>query len=101
MARIELCRLDHLDGDRLLVDTPDGDPVLVIRHGDEVHVIDAMCPHQYAPLLGGDVDADGILTCNLHGWRFRLSDGRSPDSEYIQVQRWPCGVEDGVVWIEE
>ncbi len=96
--RLRLCRLDELDGDRLLTEHPDsGDPLLVLRDSDGVHVLDALCPHQYAPLLGGDFE-DGILTCPMHQWRFDVKTGESPDMP-VCLQRWPAEVEDGVIWL--
>ncbi len=85
--------------DRLMVDAPDDEQLLIVRHGGRLFAIAAHCPHQFAPLIGGDVDEDGVLTCLLHEWRFRLSDGMSPDNDFICVDAWQCGEEDGRIWI--
>ena len=98
--RQRLCALSDLDGDRLLTDHPDsGDPVLVLRDASGIHVVDALCPHQYAPLLGGELE-DGILTCPMHHWRFDVRTGESPDMP-VCIQRWNAIVEDGVVWLTD
>ena len=100
VSRVAVCRLTDLVGGRLLVDV-DGvaDPLLVVADGDAVHVLDGLCPHQFAPLDDGPVE-DGVLVCAHHGWRFALSTGQSPDSPFICIRRWPAVVEDGVVWTE-
>ncbi len=100
MAELPLCRLDDLVDGQLLVDVPDSDEtVLVVRDGDEIHVIDGHCPHQYAPLLGGEVH-DCIIACPQHGWRFDLRTGISPDTPFLRVRRWPAAVRSGVVWLQ-
>lgn len=100
MAELPLCRLDDLVDGQLLVDVPESDDtVLVVRDGDDVHVIDGHCPHQFAPLLGGKVVAC-VIACPQHGWRFDLRTGISPDTPFLRVQRWPAAVRSGVVWLE-
>lgn len=100
VALVALCRLEDLDAGPLLVDVPDtDDTVLVLRAVGEVHVLDGHCPHQFAPLLGGEI-AGCILTCPLHGWRFDVRTGISPDSTFLRVRHWPSRVEAGVVWLE-
>ncbi|WP_158548706.1 Rieske 2Fe-2S domain-containing protein [Blastococcus sp. TF02A-26] len=34
-----------------------------------------LCPHQQADLTAVGSVADGVLTCGVHGWEWRLSDG--------------------------
>jgi phenylpropionate dioxygenase-like ring-hydroxylating dioxygenase large terminal subunit len=52
--------------DLVLWRTPDG----------SVHAAADRCPHRWARLSAGAVDASGLLTCPYHGWRF-ASDGRA------------------------
>ncbi len=41
-----------------------------------IYAIDDDCPHQDGPLHSGPVDvADKTVTCPLHHWCFRLTDG--------------------------
>ncbi len=96
--RLRLCHVNEIVDDRLLTEMPDsGDPVLVIRDAQGVHVVDALCPHQYAPLLGGEL-SDGILTCPMHQWRFDVRTGQSPDMP-VCLQRWDAVIDDGWVWL--
>ncbi len=91
--------LDDLSEGRLMAETEDGEQVLIVRHDGKLYAIGAHCPHQFAPLIGSEVDEDGVLTCLLHSWRFRLSDGMSPDNKFICVDAWACGEDDGRIWI--
>jgi nitrite reductase/ring-hydroxylating ferredoxin subunit len=51
-----------------------GQPVVLVRHGDRVHAMGATCSHYGAPLEEGMVQ-DGCLVCPWHASRFRLDDG--------------------------
>lgn len=51
-----------------------GIPVVLTRHGGDVHAMAATCSHYGAPLDEGDVVGD-CLVCPWHGSRFRLADG--------------------------
>jgi nitrite reductase/ring-hydroxylating ferredoxin subunit/uncharacterized membrane protein len=66
-----------------LTDIPDGGmkridakgyPVLLVRRGDEVHAIAAVCSHQGGPLEKGKLDGD-VVTCPWHGSQFCVRDG--------------------------
>lgn len=92
-------RLEDLHDDRLMVDLPDGDTVLIVRHLGTVYAVDAMCPHQYVPLIGGDIE-NCILTCPLHGWRFDLRDGVEPGNPWVRLRTWPVDLQGHEIWIE-
>jgi nitrite reductase/ring-hydroxylating ferredoxin subunit/uncharacterized membrane protein len=50
--------------------------LVVVRIGDTVHVLHAVCAHAGGPLAEGSVTADGCIECPWHASRFRLTDGR-------------------------
>ncbi len=52
-----------------------GRPVLLVRRGEEVYAIGAVCSHYGAPLEEGQL-TDGAIQCPWHGSRFCLADGR-------------------------
>ncbi len=60
----------HKPARRVLGDVP----VVVIRDGDDVHVLADRCSHLSGPLSDGDYH-DGCLTCPWHGSTFRVADG--------------------------
>jgi nitrite reductase/ring-hydroxylating ferredoxin subunit len=49
-------------------------PVVVVRDGEQIHVLADRCSHLSGPLSDGDY-ADGCLTCPWHGSTFRVTDG--------------------------
>lgn len=73
-----LCRLDDIpDGGVLGVDPPDpeGEPLLLARHGNAVQAWLNVCPHagrrmDYAP--GMFLVKNDMLTCAVHGATFAL-----------------------------
>jgi nitrite reductase/ring-hydroxylating ferredoxin subunit len=96
---VPLCRLGDLRNGRLTVrldpsERGDDGAVLVVQHKGQLFAVDGHCPHQFAPLEGGEVDGDGVLTCPQHGWRFRLQDGKSPDNPWIWVTSYDTRMDD-------
>lgn len=72
-------------GSRALRDEPvrvtvDGRPFALFRDGSgKAAALADRCPHRFAPLSRGRVDAAGRLTCPYHGWSFDAQGrGRSP-----------------------
>jgi nitrite reductase/ring-hydroxylating ferredoxin subunit/uncharacterized membrane protein len=49
--------------------------LVVIRVGDTVHALHAVCAHAGGPLDKGTITPDGCLECPWHGARYRLTDG--------------------------
>ncbi len=51
-----------------------GYPVLLVRHGGDVHAIAAVCAHAGGPLDEGTLEGD-VVHCPWHGSRFCVRDG--------------------------
>jgi len=83
--------------------TVEGEPVLLLRTGEEVLAIGNRCTHQGAPLDKGVVRIAGsvrTVTCPAHGSTFRLGDGkvvRPPATKPVPV--YDVNIEDGRVLI--
>jgi nitrite reductase/ring-hydroxylating ferredoxin subunit/uncharacterized membrane protein len=82
-AGMKWIKLDVGDLDDL-ADLPEATPrkaragindLVLVRSGETVHALHAVCAHAGGPLPQGAV-ADGCIQCPWHGTRFRLSDGR-------------------------
>lgn len=59
-----------------------GKPLLLLQHEGRCTLLLNQCPHQQAPLSAATVSVEGgqgYLRCPLHGIRFNLSNGSSPD----------------------
>ena len=50
--------------------------LVVVRLGDTIHALHAVCAHAGGPLAEGTVTPDGCIECPWHASRFRLIDGR-------------------------
>jgi nitrite reductase/ring-hydroxylating ferredoxin subunit/Fe-S cluster biogenesis protein NfuA len=68
----------------LLNEIPDGgardmvidrEQVLLVRHGDTVKSFAAYCPHRGVGIDSRDIEPDGLLTCQRHGYQFDLTTG--------------------------
>jgi phenylpropionate dioxygenase-like ring-hydroxylating dioxygenase large terminal subunit len=68
------------------------------------------CPHRGIPLSYGRLDAEGLLECCYHGWRFEPVSGQcqeipslTADSklkvERIFANAFPCREQDGYFWV--
>lgn len=82
--------------------TEAGDIVVVNEEGRFFAMKDS-CPHRGAPFsIAGHVDADkpGLITCGLHGWRFKLDDGRWEISSTTSVPVYEVKVENGEVFVK-
>lgn len=53
----------------------EGEDVVVFRAGRHLRAIGRWCPHRQADLAEGRLMGD-MIKCPLHGYIFRLSDGR-------------------------
>ena len=81
MDRVMLCKSGELDDDEIReVALEDGQIVAFVRHGGKIHAFEGECPHQGAPLADGEVE-DGVLTCCLHFWTWRLETGEPLDAD--------------------
>ena len=87
--------LDALPRDRCVA--VDDGRVVVVRNGDELVAFPNRCLHQDSPLDGGWV-RDGILSCPLHFWRYRLDGGALVGGGVgDRLELLPVAVEDGEV----
>lgn len=60
---------------------------------------DDSCPHAGAPLSSGFVE-DGIVTCPMHHWQFRLSDGVLIGNPKKRIACYPVHIDGEIISIE-
>lgn len=67
--------------------------IAVFNRGGQFYAIDDRCPHQGASLGAGAVDAEGVVTCPWHAWRFSVTDGAWCDNPRLGVDTFEVRVE--------
>lgn len=78
-------RLDDFEIGSMKLAKVQGRQIVLVRTSTGVHALDNACPHQGYGLATGSValtcgldgtpDADALVTCLWHNWKFRTSDG--------------------------
>jgi nitrite reductase/ring-hydroxylating ferredoxin subunit len=79
-----------------------GVELVVVRVGDDVHVLYGRCPHRGARMAEGCITGR-TLTCRAHGWDFRVDTGESPGFEGERLAPFTAHVDRGAdeVWVDE
>ena len=73
--------------------------IAVFRRKETFHAVDDFCPHQGGSLSMGWCTAQDSVVCPLHGWEFRLSDGKGVWPEGMNVQTYTIEVEGEDVYL--
>jgi len=76
-----------------------GKQIALFRRAAIVYACNNRCPHEGYPLSEGDLDADCVLTCNWHNWKFNLESGENLyGGDRLRV--YPVEVRGDDVWID-
>ena len=75
-----------------------GREIALFRIGERIEAVDALCPHEGAPLVQGDVE-DGVITCPWHGWTFNACTGCSLQPPGRDLTHYETRVEEGRVLV--
>ena len=90
-------RLSDLEPGRLLLGRVDAEPAFLVRAGEEVHAVGAVCTHYGAPLWEGLVVGDEVR-CPWHHACFALRTGEALAPPALDpLPRWHVAVHDGTV----
>jgi 3-phenylpropionate/trans-cinnamate dioxygenase ferredoxin subunit len=98
MTRV--CALSDLDDDKPFPVDVDGEPIVLVRQGDEVYALRDECSHAELALSDGEVTGKGI-ECFLHGSCFDLRTGKPsslPATEPVDV--FAVRMTDGDVYVD-
>ena len=91
--------LDRLQPSRPIAVKLRGKHIALFLHQGEVLACNNRCPHEGYPLVEGTLDADCVLTCHWHNWKFDLKTGATLyGGDNLRV--YPVKVEDGAVWLD-
>ena len=69
--------------------------ILLVRRGDTVNCFAAYCPHRGVSIDTRDIEADGLLTCERHGYRFDLATGECLSVPGYTLESYEVSVADG------
>jgi nitrite reductase/ring-hydroxylating ferredoxin subunit len=69
---VNLARLQQNNRETVVID---GKKVLLIWHDEQVHAVQAQCPHLKLPLAKGKINEDCELVCPFHKSAFDLKTG--------------------------
>ena len=84
------------DGTAVIVRPEDGEAIAVFRNGDEIYAVSNVCRHQAGPLGEGRI-VDGCITCQWHGFQYRMRDGTSPPPYTERIATYATRIVAGVV----
>src|ERR1700693_341119 len=91
--------LDRLQASRPIAVKLRGKHVALFLHQGEILACNNRCPHEGYPLVEGALDADCVLTCHWHNWKFDLKTGATIyGGDNLRI--YPVKVEDGAVWLD-
>lgn len=77
-----------------------GEPVLLVRRGERVFAIGAVCSHYGGPLEEGNL-CDMMIECPWHHSRFSLEDGRVMVGPSTAPQPlYETRIQDGKIWVK-
>jgi 3-phenylpropionate/trans-cinnamate dioxygenase ferredoxin component len=97
---IRACSVADLPGDGEAISVEmNGEPVAVVKSGDDVYAIRDVCSHAEVPLSEGEI-YDHTIECWLHGSCFDLRTGEPtgpPATEPVPV--YPVKIEGGDVLV--
>jgi nitrite reductase/ring-hydroxylating ferredoxin subunit len=91
--------LDRLQPSRPIAVKLRGKHIALFLHQGEILACNNRCPHEGYPLVEGALDADCVLTCNWHNWKFDLKTGATLyGGDRLRI--YPVKVEEGAVWLD-
>jgi nitrite reductase/ring-hydroxylating ferredoxin subunit len=91
--------LDRVHASRPIAVKLAGKQIALFLHEGEVYACNNRCPHEGYPLVEGELDADCVLTCHWHNWKFDLRSGATIyGGDNLRV--YPVKVEDRAIWVD-
>lgn len=91
--------LDQLQASHPIAVKLGGKHVALFLHDGAVFACNNQCPHEGYPLVEGVLDADCLLTCNWHNWKFDLKTGATVYGG-DNLRTYPVKVDGGAVWLD-
>jgi len=96
---MRIAELDRLQPSCPLAAKVAGKQIALFLHEGEIFACNNRCPHEGYPLVEGALDADCVLTCHYHNWKFDLRSGTTLyGGDNLRV--YPVKVENGAIWVD-
>ncbi len=86
------------DGGRKIIKV-DGLSIGVFHHEGGWYALRNSCQHRGGPVATGELK-DGILTCPLHGYQYRVTNGELLSDPSAHLEMYPVEVHDGEVHVK-
>ncbi len=99
MRRTEVARSADLKDRTPAHALVEGVDLVVVRWDDKISVLYGRCLHRGALMADGRVDGHNLI-CGVHDWDYRLDTGVSEYNNDEVLQTFPCGEDDGAVWVD-
>lgn len=74
-----------------------GGEVALYNVGGKFYAIENYCPHKGAPLADSRLYGN-VVECDLHGWRFDVTNGECQTKTSCSIESYDVFIEDG--WIK-
>lgn len=97
---ISVVGLDDLGENKLQRFDVNGEPILLLRRGQQLYAVGAVCSHYGAPLEKGTL-RDSTIECPWHYSQFSLQDGSvkaGPSTAPLPV--YETQIKDGKIWVK-
>lgn len=88
---------DVPEGRGATVQLKGGGEIALYNIGGKFHAIENYCPHKGAPLADARLYGQ-IVECDLHGWRFDVTNGKCQNLTDCDIESYEVVIEDD--WIK-
>src|SRR5262249_4079744 len=79
--------------------TVEGIDLVIVRRGDEHHVLYGRCLHRGARLADGEIIGDDLI-CGLHGWDYRIETGVSACNNSEALEKFTSVVDGDGLFVD-
>lgn len=84
------------EGGRRICLRPNGEAVALFRWEARVYALSNRCVHRGGSIGDGTLE-NGVVTCPMHEWVFRIGDGRCVDNPEFALKTYPVMIEDNMI----
>ncbi len=91
--------INDIEQNKPIEATVDDRVVGLLRKGENLFAFADKCPHASGKFCEGWTDAQGMLVCPLHKYRFDPSNGRNISGEGYKLKTFPVEVKGESIYI--